>query len=519
MALGERTAVEFEGLDVHLQFTTAVVAAGQDLASDPTVTESRQLGLPQRRGRHFGAALIASGASRTVCVPRARAKLPRGSDSGLLTTSDTATPVPHYHNSSGPPDQCSAANTPRVALMLAISGAGGDHAGQTGHAADPPGDSRTQGVKDAVGEENTQGEEDVGGEEGAGGANDADGDGNADGEEGSDSEEDSVSGEDSDSEEDANSDQDAGEDGADGSDEDTDDSGGDAGVDANDDPNDPDYIDEDSDNSDEDADISDEDADISDEDPTYRPRGRKVMGSLSDRSSESVESLKFKRSYSGFRPRIAFMPCSTVADNPDVRTFVREHYGRAVPSARDARCNVLVYGPRGIGAVTTNLIFALARGMWVVREEWLVASHAAGHYVAPADYAPDVPSSWELDLVGVVDRGRRGQNGVLMGMSVYLTSNLCERSKGNHFEEVLLDILRVAGAWYVTKQPPPGQVVDNGIVFGLDHGDEDEAGRLLLSGWKVFSLKLIGASVLAGQLLLIDQLRVTTRGMSAAAAG
>lgn len=92
MVLGERTTAVFESLNEHLQFTTAVVAAGQDLTKAPTVAESRRLGLPQRRGCHCRAALAACGASHTRRIPRTRAELPHDSGSGLFTNSDTVTP-------------------------------------------------------------------------------------------------------------------------------------------------------------------------------------------------------------------------------------------------------------------------------------------------------------------------------------------------------------------------------------------------------------------------------------------
>ena len=107
-----------------------------------------------------------------------------------------------------------------------------------------------------------------------------------------------------------------------------------------------------------------------------------------------------KRSYDGFRPRIS---CSTLADSAAICTFIREHYGKMVPSAMDARCNMLVFGPEGVKSITTDFIVALSRGMWVVHEQWLITSHAAGHYVAPAYYTPDVLGAWELALADVIN--------------------------------------------------------------------------------------------------------------------
>ena len=236
------------------------------------------------------------------------------------------------------------------------------------------------------------------------------------------------------------------------------------------------------------------------------PAARKSVTARPDGTPEPTSETKRLRTqgvYEGTPPRICFTG-SALAENKSVKGFIRSHNSKTVSSPADPSCNYLVHGPGELKR-TSKLIIAVARGIRIVEEQWLLDSQSAGYWVDPEPYVPCPPKEWDIDLSEAIERGRQGQTNVLKGKTVFLTPSLLAHLKQLQSEGPMMEMLKAAGAEMVYKKGPRGDVVDDSLVLGKDEGDGD-LGILEASGWKVYGMTLIGLSVLRGKLLQGDEL-------------
>ena len=235
---------------------------------------------------------------------------------------------------------------------------------------------------------------------------------------------------------------------------------------------------------------------------SVKPSARKSVTARPDGTPEprsETKPLRTQGAYEGTPPRISFTG-SALAENKSVKGFIRSHNSKTVSSPADPSCNYLVHGPGELKR-TSKLIIAVARGIRIVEEQWLLDSQAAGYWVDPEPYVPCPPKEWDIDLSEAIERGRQGQTNVLKGKTVFLTPSLLAHLKQLQSEGPMMEMLKAAGAEVVHKKAPRGDVVDDSLVLGKDEGDGD-LGILEASGWKVYGMTLIGLSVLRGKLLL-----------------
>jgi len=216
----------------------------------------------------------------------------------------------------------------------------------------------------------------------------------------------------------------------------------------------------------------------------------------------TANSLRTVDHYEGTPPRISFSN-SDLADSKSILRFLRSHNSKSVPSPSDPSCNYLVIGPGELKR-TPKFVVAVARGIRIVEEQWLLDSQTAGYWVDPDPYVPTTPKEWDCDLSEALERGRKGQTQVLKGKTVYLTPSLLGHLKQLKSEEPLLGMLKAAGAEHVHKKAPRGEAVGDTLVLGKDEGEKDLE-TLESSGWKVYGTAIIGLSVLRGKLEEADE--------------
>lgn len=216
--------------------------------------------------------------------------------------------------------------------------------------------------------------------------------------------------------------------------------------------------------------------------------------------------------YKGPDPRIAFTGASTLVESKSTTSFVKTHSGKTVSSPADPSCNFLVTD--GELKRTVKFVIAVARGLNIVDEAWLVESHAAGHWLDPEPYiTTDVEreAEWEISLAEAVERGRKGRNKVLEGKTIYLTPALLQQLKQSKMESGLIEMCEAAGANNILKKSPrhtPDEEADeDGIVLAKEDGDSSVPG-LEKAGWRVYSTSVIGMSVFRGKFLEGREFRV-----------
>ncbi|KAF8251258.1 hypothetical protein K440DRAFT_659028 [Wilcoxina mikolae CBS 423.85] len=216
----------------------------------------------------------------------------------------------------------------------------------------------------------------------------------------------------------------------------------------------------------------------------------------------ATDSLRTVDHYEGTPPRISFTN-SDLANSKSILRFLRSHNSKPVPSPSDPSCNYLVIGPGELKR-TPKFVVAVARGIRIVEEQWLLDSQTAGYWVDPDPYVPTTPKEWDCDLSEALERGRKGETQVLKGKTVYLTPSLLGYLKQLKSEESLLGMLKAAGAEHVHKKAPRGEAVGDTLVLGKDEGEKD-LDTLESGGWKVYGTAIIGLSVLRGKLEEADE--------------
>ncbi|KAF8545325.1 hypothetical protein BDD12DRAFT_811363 [Trichophaea hybrida] len=242
--------------------------------------------------------------------------------------------------------------------------------------------------------------------------------------------------------------------------------------------------------------------------PSARKRTATARSTATPEPS-ATDSLRTVDHYEGTPPRISFTN-SDLADSKSILRFLRSHNSKPVPSPSDPSCNYLVIGPGELKR-TPKLVVAVARGIRIVEEQWLLDSQTAGYWVDPDPYVPTMPKEWDCDLSEALERGRKGETQVLKGKTVYLTPSLLGYLKQLKSEESLLEMLKAAGAEHIHKKAPRGEAVGDTLVLGKDEGEKDLE-TLESGGWKVYGTAIIGLSVLRGKLEEADEFVVKATG-------
>ncbi|KAI5777221.1 hypothetical protein EDC01DRAFT_679167 [Geopyxis carbonaria] len=218
--------------------------------------------------------------------------------------------------------------------------------------------------------------------------------------------------------------------------------------------------------------------------------------------SPELSNLRTTDHYEGPSPRIAFTN-SSIPDDKAAQKFLRTNGGKQLASPALTACNFLVIGPGELKR-TPKFIVAVAHGIMVVEEQWVLDSKTAGYWVDPDPYIlrdPIREKEWKFKLSDAIQRGKDGKNKVLTGKTVYLTAALVAYLKSLKSEESLVEMLNAAGAQSIIKKSPRGEQADDeddSLVLGND-GDKELA-NLQAAGWSVYGTTIVGFSVLRGRL-------------------
>ncbi|KAJ4305556.1 hypothetical protein N0V90_001087 [Kalmusia sp. IMI 367209] len=191
--------------------------------------------------------------------------------------------------------------------------------------------------------------------------------------------------------------------------------------------------------------------------------------------------------YNGPKPRVAFSN-SSIQPTSSFAKYLRKHGGSVVDSV-DGDCNILCIKDGPI-LKTPKLLQAIALGLPIVTDKWLIDSSKASRFLLLDSYMPDtLKPVWNVP-----------QNELFKGYTIYFTPSLKATYKDtfNGMEK----LCKAVGARRVVSKKAGGKDitdVKSSIFLAAEEGDKDVA-ALLDSGHTCFTKDFLTNSILRGEL-------------------
>ncbi|KAJ4376216.1 hypothetical protein N0V83_001498 [Neocucurbitaria cava] len=206
----------------------------------------------------------------------------------------------------------------------------------------------------------------------------------------------------------------------------------------------------------------------------------------SQRSSQRSNTVA--EEYKGPVPRVAFSH-SAITGNTQAIKFLKKHKGIVVESISDD-CNILCVR-QGTLTKTMKLLEAIALGIPIVTDKWLLDSAKAGHLLALREHRPSV-SKQEEEWNFKLDKVWGTPQAPFEGYTIHFTPEL--RKSYADFKEIE-QVCETVGAKVATKKPSR----DEKLVV-LAKGDKDkELAKLMQEGFTCYTKDLLTNSILRGQ--------------------
>ncbi|KAG9193010.1 hypothetical protein G6011_03045 [Alternaria panax] len=210
------------------------------------------------------------------------------------------------------------------------------------------------------------------------------------------------------------------------------------------------------------------------------------------KSSQRSTSI-IPEDYNGPAPRVACSN-STIAKTSQVLKFLKKQGGTYVESLADD-FNVLSVR-NGDLQKTTKVLYAIARGIPIVTDQWLYESASAKRLLAVSAYKPSAPKQeeeWKLKLDDILGQP---QAPFAPDYNVHFTKSL--KAKYASFSEIEA-VGKAAGAKNVTTGPAKMKKAERNIVLA-DDGDDAEAQKLMKDGVTCYTKDFFTFSILRGVL-------------------
>ena len=229
---------------------------------------------------------------------------------------------------------------------------------------------------------------------------------------------------------------------------------------------------------------------------TSKAAPERVEASPSARTRASVGSSQ--SSGTEIKPRILFASSTNIDTQSRHMNFLQRQGAVKVHSVQ--RCNLLCVGKGKELKKTSKLIQAIASGIEVVTDDWILQSVMEGRLLDPLVFRatdPEREAEWGVTVAEAIDRGKQGRQ-PFQGWTILFTPTL-KQELGKSFAE-LKEIATHAGAKTVRAAIPrktPSEVPKTLLLAA--EGDDDVPG-LQESGWRCHSKDVLTLSVLRGAL-------------------
>ncbi|KAF2203219.1 hypothetical protein GQ43DRAFT_470171 [Delitschia confertaspora ATCC 74209] len=171
-------------------------------------------------------------------------------------------------------------------------------------------------------------------------------------------------------------------------------------------------------------------------------------------------------------PKVAFSN-SAISQSASFIKFLHSHGGRVVKNVMNQTFDILCVRPKPLHK-SLKVLLAVALGVPIVTDNWLIDSTRKGHFLAPEDYIPNVPDQEKLWSFSMSAIWGQPQNHLLSGQTVYFTPALAATYKP--FSEIE-KVCKAVGAKQV-RQPKALKDYkvydddDDCIVLAVEQDDE-----------------------------------------------
>ncbi|KAF2628453.1 hypothetical protein BU25DRAFT_36159 [Macroventuria anomochaeta] len=240
----------------------------------------------------------------------------------------------------------------------------------------------------------------------------------------------------------------------------------------------------------------------------YSAKGKKRFQEItettptkSSRSSQRSATATTVAAYEGEPPRVATSN-SAIKDGSLTVKFLRKHGGTLVASVED-KCNVLCVRDGGL-AKTMKVIQAVALGVPIVTDKWLVESARAEGFLDLSSFKPSVTQQekeWGFNFEKVWGVAQTP----FKGYAVYFTPTL--KKTYTNFRE-MDRVCQTVGAKVTAKRTGKNDKV---IVLATEEGDPD-AEKMIEDGEICYHKDLLTTSILRGTLDLdSDEFKIKAR--------
>ncbi|KAF2686982.1 hypothetical protein K458DRAFT_240588, partial [Lentithecium fluviatile CBS 122367] len=199
--------------------------------------------------------------------------------------------------------------------------------------------------------------------------------------------------------------------------------------------------------------------------------------------------------YDGPTPRVAFSNSAIPESGKEAIKFLKKH-GASVVESVNEYCNILCVKPNHL-VKTMKLLQAIALGIPIVTDKWLLSSAKAGHFIPLRPFIPSAPAqeaAWSFSLARI---WAQPQTHLFAGYTMHFTPALKATYKA--FAEIE-QVCKAAGARRVVSKKAAGKDGDGAdtVVLASEEGDLD-AEVLLERGRAVFSKDFLTNSILRGE--------------------
>ncbi|KAF1972575.1 hypothetical protein BU23DRAFT_599621 [Bimuria novae-zelandiae CBS 107.79] len=187
--------------------------------------------------------------------------------------------------------------------------------------------------------------------------------------------------------------------------------------------------------------------------------------------------------YDGPKPRVA-LSNSSIQPNGPFSKFLKKH-GGSIVEAVEGDCNILCVKDGPI-LKTPKLLQAVAHGIPVVIDKWLLDSGKATHLLPLDAYIPpDLAAVWKIP-----------QDRLLKGYTIYFTPTLKA-----HYKSAFTDmeqLCKAVGARRVVSKKPGGKDFDAKMIYLAEAKGDPDVPALLESGHTCYSKDFLTHSIIVG---------------------
>lgn len=216
-----------------------------------------------------------------------------------------------------------------------------------------------------------------------------------------------------------------------------------------------------------------------------------TIPSRSQRSSQRSVSAPTAEPYSGDTPRVATSN-SSITDKSQAVKFLKKQGGSFIESVKES-FNVLCVRDGDLHK-TSKVLQAIAAGIPIVTDKWLIDSARAGQFLSVDVYRPSAPKQekeWKFKLNDVISQPQTPFD----GYTIHFTTSAHALYKP--FTEIE-QVCKAAGAQKVTTKKKISKG-DKVIVLAVE-GEDKEAEKLMQDGITCYYRHLLPISIFRGNL-------------------